>query len=130
LMGGQVQLALLPTSTVMPLVESGKLAALAVSSSQRSPFAPGVPAMPEIGAGKVDIEVWNAVMAPASMPAEHRHKLSAALEKILHSPEIRDKLTAQGWRIDDVSGTSLARRIESDATVNGNLIAKKGIRLE
>jgi tripartite-type tricarboxylate transporter receptor subunit TctC len=130
LMGDQVQMALLPASTVMPLVQSGKLAALAVSSSKRSPLAPGVPAMPEIGAGNVDIEVWNAVMAPASMPAEHRAKLAAALEKILHAPDIRSKLLAQGWRIDDTSAVSLARRIENDARIYGSLITQKNIRLE
>lgn len=130
LLGGQVQMALLPASTVMPLVQSGKLAALAVSSSKRSPLAPGVPAMPEVGAGQVDIEVWNAVMAPSSMPAAHRARLSEALERILHSPEIRGKLLAQGWRIDDTSAASLARRIESDARIYGNLIAQKHIRLE
>jgi len=130
LLGNQVQLGLLPASTVMPLVQSGKLAALAVSSSQRSPLAPGVPAMPEVGAGQVDIEVWNAVMAPASMPAEHRAKLSQALEKILHSTEIREKLLAQGWRIADTSAASLAKRIQSDAKVYGELIQKKNIRLE
>ena len=130
LMGDQVQMALLPASTVMPLVQSGKLAALAVSSSKRSPLAPGVLAMPEIGAGNVDIEVWNAVMAPASMPAEHRAKLAAALEKILHAPDIRSKLLAQGWRIDDTSAASLARRIENDARIYGSLITQKNIRLE
>lgn len=130
LMGDQVQMALLPASTVMPLVQSGKLAALAVSSSKRSPLAPGVPAMPEIGAGNVDIEVWNAVMAPASMPAEHRAKLAVALEKILHAPDIRSKLLAQGWRIDDTSAASLARRIENDARIYGSLITQKNIRLE
>ncbi len=130
LMGDQVQMALLPASTVMPLVQSGKLAALAVSSSKRSPLAPGVPAMLEIGAGNVDIEVWNAVMAPASMPAEHRVKLAAALEKILHAPDIRSKLLAQGWRIDDTSAASLARRIENDARIYGSLITQKNIRLE
>lgn len=130
LMGDQVQMALLPASTVMPLVQSGKLAALAVSSSKRSPLAPGVPAMPEIGAGNVDIEVWNAVMAPASMPAEHRAKLAAALEKILHAPDIRSKLLAQGWRIDDTSAASLARRIDNDARIYGSLITQKNIRLE
>lgn len=130
LLGGQVQMALLPASTVMPLVQSGKLAALAVSSSKRSPLAPGVPAMPEVGAGQVDIEVWNAVMAPASMPADHRARLAQALEKILHSPEIRSKLLAQGWRIDDTSAASLERRIRSDSKVYGDLIAQKHIRIE
>ena len=64
------------------------------------------------------------------MPAEHRAKLSQALEKILHSTEIREKLLAQGWRIADTSAASLAKRIQSDAKVYGELIQKKNIRLE
>ena len=130
LLGNQVQMALLPASTVMPLVQSGKLMALAVSSSKRSPLAQGVPAMPEVGAGNVDIEVWNAVMAPASMPEAHRARLAAALDKILHSTEIREKLLAQGWRIADTSAASLAQRIRGDSRLYGDLIAKKHIRLE
>jgi tripartite-type tricarboxylate transporter receptor subunit TctC len=130
LLGDQVQMALLPASTVMPLVQTGKLAALAVSSSARSPLAHGVPSMREIGAGPLDIEVWNAVMAPASMPAAHRARLSAALAEILRSPELRQKLLAQGWRVDDVSPAGLAARIQSDSQLYGALIAKKNIRLE
>lgn len=130
LLGGQVQLALLPTSTVMPLVESGKLAALAVSVSQRSPLAPGVPAMPEIGAGQLDIEVWNAVMAPASMPEAHRNQLAQALQQVLQSEGVRAKLTAQGWHMDDTSAQALARRMTQDARINGELIARKNIRLQ
>ncbi|ABX37150.1 MULTISPECIES: Bug family tripartite tricarboxylate transporter substrate binding protein [Delftia] len=130
LLGDQVQMALLPASTVMPLVQSGKLAALAVTSSERSPLAPGVPSMREIGAGAVDIEVWNAVMAPASMPAAHRARLSQALERILHSPEVRDKLLAQGWRVDDVGPAALSARMAQDNRTYGALIAKKNIRLD
>lgn len=130
LLGDQVQMALLPASTVMPLVQSGKLAALAVTSSERSPLAPGVPSMREVGAGAVDIEVWNAVMAPASMPAAQRARLSKALDGILHSPEVRDKLQAQGWRVDDVGPTALAARIAQDNRTYSALIAKKNIRLD
>ena len=64
------------------------------------------------------------------MPAEHRAKLAQALEKILHAPEIRSKLLAQGWRIDDTSAAALERRIQSDSRLYGELIAKKHIRLE
>jgi len=130
LLGDQVQMTLLPASTVMPLVQSGKLSALAVTSSERSPLAPGVPSMREVGAGSVDIEVWNAVMAPASMPAAHRARLTAVLTEILRSPDIRQKLLAQGWRVDDPSPALLARRIQSDSKLYGDLIAKKNIRLE
>src|SRR2546427_8710131 len=76
------------------------------------------------------IEVWNAVMAPASMPAAHRARLSQALERILHSPEVRDKLLAQGWRVDDVGPAALSARMAQDNRTYGALIAKKNIRLD
>ncbi|HSV46722.1 MAG TPA: tripartite tricarboxylate transporter substrate binding protein [Ramlibacter sp.] len=130
MMGGQVHMTLLPASTVMPLVQSGKLAAVAVTAAQRSPLAPDLPSMEEIGAKGVNIEVWNAVMAPARMPAAHQAKLAAALGKILNTREIRNKLFLQGWKVDDTSPAALARRIKSDTALYGDVITKKGIKLE
>jgi len=130
MMGDQVQMTLLPAATVMPLVQAGKLAAVAVTSAKRSPLAPELPSMQDIGAKAVNIEVWNAVMAPARMPAAHQARLSAELVKILGSREIRQKLFLQGWRTEDASPAALAQRIKSDTATYGELIAKKGIKLD
>lgn len=128
MMGGQVQMTLLPASTVMPLVQAGKLAAVAVTSAKRSPLAPDLPSMQDIGAKTTNIEVWNAVMAPAKMPAAHRARLSAELDKILGSREIRQKLFLLGWKAEDNSSSALAQRIKSDTAIYRELIAKKGIK--
>ncbi len=131
LIGGEVQMALLPASTVMPLVQASKLAAVAVSTTERSPLAPGVSSMREIGAGSINIEVWNAVMAPASMPKAHQDLLAKALASVLQSPEVRQKLLAQGWSVpDDIGPAALSQRIQSDSRLYGDLIAKKRIHLE
>ena len=130
LLGGQVQMALLPTSTVIPLLQAGKLEALAVSSAKRSPLAPTLASMEEIGAKGINIEVWNAVMAPAQMPAAHQARLSQALEKILTAREMRQKLFLQGWRVDDVSPQSLARRIAQDTLSYHDLIERNHIQID
>lgn len=130
MMGGQVHMTLLPASTVMPLVQAGKLAAVAVTSARRSPLAPDLPSMQEIGAKTTNIEVWNAVMAPASMPAAHRARLSTELGKILGSREMRQKLFLLGWKAEDNSPAALTQRIKSDTAIYGELIAKKGIKLD
>lgn len=130
MMGGQIQLTLLPAVTVSPLVQSGKLTAVAVSSAKRSPLAPDLASMEEIGAKGVNIEVWNAIMAPASMPAAHLTRLNNELAKILNTREIRQKLFVQGWKVGDTSPASLAQRIKNDTAVYGELIAQKGIKLE
>jgi tripartite-type tricarboxylate transporter receptor subunit TctC len=130
MLGGQVQMALLPTSTVNPLLQAGKLEALAVSSAQRSPLAPTLASMEEIGAKGVNIEVWNAVMAPARLPAEHQARLSHELEKILTTRDMRQKLFLQGWRVDDVSAKGLAQRIQHDTRTYRDIIERNHIKID
>ena len=130
ILGGQVQMTLLPASTVNPLVQAGKLEAVAVTSARRTPLAPTLPSMEEIGAKGVNIEVWNAVMAPARMPAAHQARLSQELEKILNSREIRQKLFLQGWKVDDPSAKGLAARIRQDTQTYRDIITRNNIRVE
>ncbi len=130
MLGDQVQMTLLPGSTVMPLVQSGKLQAIAVTSAARSPLLPELPSMQEIGAKGTNIEVWNAVMAPAQMPAAHQARLSTEIGKILQSQEISQKLFQQGWKPGDASTAALTQRIKSDTTLYGDIIAKKNIKLD
>ena len=130
MLGGQVQMTLLPGSTVAPMVQAGKLAAIAVTSKERSPLAPGLPSMAEIGAKGINIEVWNAVMAPANMPAAHQARLNGEIAKILNNREVKLKLFLQGWKVEDTTPAAQAQRIKSDTVLYGALIAKKGIKLD
>lgn len=130
ILGGHVQMTLLPASTVNPLVQAGKLDAVAVTSAKRSPLAPTLPSMEDIGAKGINIEVWNAVMAPAGMPAAHQARLSSELGKILNEREMRQKLFQQGWRVDDPSPKSLSARIAQDTAIYRDVIARNGIRLD
>lgn len=130
IIGGTIHMTLLPPSTVMPQVNAGKLVAIAVSSARRSPLAPTLPSMEEVGAKGVDIEVWNAFVAPASMPAAHQARLAQELGRIVSSREVRQSLLLQGWKDGEPGAAVLARRIQSDTKVYADLIAKKGIRIE
>ena len=86
--------------------------------------------MQEVGAKGVNIEVWNAVMAPARMPVEHQARLSQELEKILSTREMREKLFAQGWRVDDVSAKGLAQRIQHDTRSYRDIIERNRIQID
>ena len=130
IIGEQVQMTLLPSSTVTPLVQAGKLEAVAVTSAKRTPLAPTLPSMEEIGAKGVNIEVWNAVMAPAHMPAAHQARLSQALEKILSSREIRQKLFLQGWKVDDPGAKGLSARIKQDTKTYQDIISRNKIKVD
>ena len=130
IIGGQVQMTLLPASTVGPLIQAGKLDAVAVTSARRTPLAPTLPSMEEIGAKGVNIEVWNAVMAPARMPAAHQARLASELENILGTREMRQKLFLQGWQVDDTSAKGLALRISQDSATYLDVITKNKIKID
>ena len=130
MMGGQVHMTLLPSSTVMPLVQAGKIDAIAVTSAKRSPLAPTLPSMDEVGAKGLNIEVWNAVMAPAGMPATSQARLAAELEKIITSREMRQKLFVQGWRVDETNPKALAARIQRDTATYQGVIERNRIRID
>ena len=130
MLSGQLQMALLPISTVQPQIQAGKLKAVAVSSQERSPLAPDLPSLAEVGVKGVDIEVWNAVMAPARMPAAHQARVSAALDKILHTPEMQKKLLEQGWRVGNSSPDALRSRMASDTALYQGIITRQKIRLD
>src|SRR6185436_18931861 len=97
MLGGEIQMTLLPASTVAPHIQSGKLTAVAVTSAQRSPLSPDFPSLTEVGITGINIEVWNAIMAPAKMPAAHQAKLNAEIARILNTREMKDKLFQLGW---------------------------------
>ena len=130
LLGGQLDCALLPISSVLPLVQSGKLAALAVTSAQRTSLMPDTPSMREIGAKDVNIEVWNALMAPAGMKADVQRQLSDALVKVLNGGDIKEQLLRQAWTLDDPAPAKLQQRIAADRKMYNELIARKKLQLE
>ena len=130
MLAGEIQMTLLPASTVAPHIQSGRLAAIAVTSLERSPLSPEFPSLPEVGVKGVNIEVWNAIMAPAKMPAAHQAKLNAEISKILNTREMKDKLFQLGWRVDNTSPKALIERIDSDTALYGKLIKAKGYKLD
>jgi len=77
-----------------------------------------------------NLEIWNAMAAPRSMPQPIVNKLSAAFSEIARSPEIRAKLFQQGWQVVGSSSEGLANRIKTDTNLLGGVIAMRGIKAE
>jgi tripartite-type tricarboxylate transporter receptor subunit TctC len=129
MLGGQVQLALLPPAMAAAQVRGGKLRAIGASSTGRSPVAAEVPSLSEIGVKDYQLEIWNAVAAPASMPAAVATKLSAVVSEIVRAPEMRARLFQQGWQVVGSSPEGLRNRIESDTKALGDIIRSQKIEL-
>jgi tripartite-type tricarboxylate transporter receptor subunit TctC len=96
LMSGRLQVMMDIVPTAAPLVASGKIRALAVTTPKRSTLLPQVPTLQELGYKDFDVSSWISLMAPAGTPAPVVEKLHAALEAALKKPEVRARLTGVG----------------------------------
>jgi tripartite-type tricarboxylate transporter receptor subunit TctC len=127
MLGGQIQLALLPPGLAMTQVRAGKLRAVGTTSSGRSALVPEVGSLSDAGVKNYQLEIWNAVAAPASMPAAQVHKLSAIVSDIVRSPDMRQRLFQQGWQVVGSSPEGLKNRIEADTKALGDIIRQQKI---
>jgi tripartite-type tricarboxylate transporter receptor subunit TctC len=96
LMAGETQFMFDNLANAMAQVKAGKLKALAVTTTQRSKLAPDLPTMAEGGVPGFDISTWYGFFAPAGTPPAIVAKWNADVTKILQSPEVRDRLVADG----------------------------------
>ncbi|MGE5096236.1 MAG: Bug family tripartite tricarboxylate transporter substrate binding protein [Betaproteobacteria bacterium] len=96
LLGNQIPSMFDPVQSVIPHIRSGKLRALAVSGTSRSPALPDVPTFAEAGVPGVESRAWWAVFGPANLPPDVVTRLRSEIERITHSPEFRDPLLKIG----------------------------------
>ena len=99
LLGGQVDATFMNINTGLPNIKAGKLRALAITSSTRSPLLPDVPTMEELGIKGVTVYSWQAFAAPKGLPAEIKARLHQALVAGLNDPAVKAKLLEVGFEI-------------------------------
>jgi tripartite-type tricarboxylate transporter receptor subunit TctC len=96
LVAGQIDLMFDVFSTAAPLVRSGKLRPLAITSRERSTQMPAVPTMEQAGVTGFDAGTWFGLLAPAGTPRPIIDQLSRAMDAVLQEADLRDTLSAQG----------------------------------
>ena len=96
LMGGQLDMAFNTVAITLPLVQSGKLRALAVAGERRSRLAPELPTMSEAGLPGFSFFGWYGIVAPARTPAAIVMLLNQRLVQVLKSPDIAERVTGMG----------------------------------
>jgi tripartite-type tricarboxylate transporter receptor subunit TctC len=128
LIGGQIQMALLPPGLAQAQVKGGKLKAIGVTSAGRSSVVPEVPSLAEAGVMGLQLEIWNAVAAPVGLPRAQVQKLATLLAEIVRRPEIRQKILNQGWQVAGTSPEGLAKRIAVDTAAMAEVIRRNNIQ--
>jgi tripartite-type tricarboxylate transporter receptor subunit TctC len=93
---GHTQIASTSMPPAVPMIKSGKLKAIAVTSATRSPLLPDVPSITEFGYQEFDDYTWFGFFAPAGTPADVVTKLNAALNRAMASPEVIERFGQLG----------------------------------
>jgi len=127
LLGGQLQLALLPPGLAAPHIKAGKLKAVGITSPGRSSLVPDYPTLRDAEVRGADFEIWTAAVASAAMPKAISTRLSAALVDAIRTPEARQRLLNVGWQAVGTSPEGLANRMKADTALLGGIIQMRGI---
>jgi tripartite-type tricarboxylate transporter receptor subunit TctC len=96
-LAGQVQMSFLPAPTALPLVKSGKLRAIGVSSPKRYSGLPDVPTIAEQGYPEFSVVGWNGIHVPAKTPPAIIDKLNRELAGIVRQPDARERAAGAGF---------------------------------
>ncbi|MGE5098224.1 MAG: Bug family tripartite tricarboxylate transporter substrate binding protein [Betaproteobacteria bacterium] len=130
LLGGEVPIMFLPVHVAIAHVKAGKLVALAAGGAKRSPLAPDVPTLGELGLRDADTDIWYALWAPAHTPQAIVAKIDADMQKALAMPDVRDALTKQGMEVLTSTPEELAARMKAEAERWGHIVKAAGIKAE
>lgn len=131
LMSGRISYAFETIATVLPLIQSGRLKALAVSSLKRSSSLPDVPTIAEnAGLSDFNVVAWIGLVARAGTPPEVSTRLAAEIQKAMQSSELRERFLNLG--MDPVSSTPAElTRVMNDAYHRfGEVIKRANVKIE
>ena len=114
----------------LPFVQSGKLKVLGVSRATRVPLLPDVPTIAEQGVKGFESGTWQGVLAPAGTPPVVMARLAAELTRIIRSPDIRSRLTAQGAEVYTMSPTEFTQFFEKERGKWATVVTQSGVKLD
>lgn len=131
--GGEVQVIFAAPSNLISHIKTGKLRAIAVTSSKRYPFMPTVPTIAESripGLEKFEAIAWNALLAPKNTPPEIITRLNKATDKVLANPSVRKRLSGVGMYALGGTPEALATWMEAETNKWGEVIRTTGAQVD
>ena len=126
-MTGRVDFYFLPLAPALPLLQEGKLVALAVSTPQRSPALPDVPTTVEAGLKDSSYIFWTAMFAPAKTPRDVIEKLHAETRKALETPVVRERLAKIAVEPFPMSQAEFEKYFHADLASTLQLVKDAGV---
>jgi tripartite-type tricarboxylate transporter receptor subunit TctC len=129
LLGGEVAMTFSTTPPALPHVKAGRLRALAVTSPQRAPLLPEVPALAETLKG-FDIVLYNGIMGPAGIPGEVVSRLNKELARMMTLPNIKEAWAKQGADPIVMTPDQVTEHLKSDISKLGKMVRAAGAKVD
>jgi tripartite-type tricarboxylate transporter receptor subunit TctC len=129
LVSGEIDLTFADIAA-MPLVRSGRLTALAVTTAKPSPLVPGVPTLAESGVAGVDIPSVAGFIAPANTPRETVAFVNASMSRALASSDLRERLVGLGFEPYESSPEEFGAFLAAEVRRYAQVIRDAGIRVD
>lgn len=130
LMSGEASVMFMPTTNAVPLVRSGRLRALAVTSRERVSAMPELPTVSESGLKGYESSQWYGVLAPAGAPSDVLGLLSSQIVKIMQAPDMKQRLTGEGLVAVGSTREQFAVHIKVELAKWAKVIKASGARVD
>jgi tripartite-type tricarboxylate transporter receptor subunit TctC len=128
-MGGQVDVYIGTLASLVPLMKSGRLTGVAVTTAKRSVDFPDIPTLDESVAKGMDFSIWMGMFAPAGTPPNVIALLNKETNRVLQSPDLIEKLKAGGVSAGGGTSEAFAEFVKADYAKWGALVKASGIKL-
>jgi len=126
LAGGQVQMMLATITSALPLIESGKLRALAVANGKRVQALRNVPTFAEAGMPGFEAATWFGLLAPASLPPEQAQRIYEDVSKIVATPEMQARIEGLGGDVVNSTPQAFAAFMKQEEEKWGRAVKASG----
>ena len=130
ILGGQTQAMFPGLAAALPHLKAGKVKALAVTGRKRHPLLPDVPTFEELGYAGFDGVQWYGIVGPAHLPPPIVARLNEEIDKLLESPELAERLSAEALQPMPMSPEQFARYIRDDIARWSKLAKERNIELK
>jgi len=128
LLGDHITSLFVNYPSVSELIAAGKLRALATASLKRIELLPSVPTVSELGHPGFDEDVWFGVVVPAKTPAQVAAQLSSWFQVAVGAPELKPKLSAQGFSVVGVCGTDFSSFLQKQQAAYDHIVREANIK--
>jgi tripartite-type tricarboxylate transporter receptor subunit TctC len=130
LISGQVHMAIGSPGTLLPLIQDGKVRALAVTSATRTAELPEVPTMRESGITDFPEQFWSGLLAPAGTPTAIVNRLNTDVNEILHAPELKASMSKLGFEPRTMSPQDFAAFVAADTRKWADIVKSTGVKVD